>query len=197
MAEITLKDIDERIHDKMEGPLARIESAIDIIQHDITGIHEHLKIANGRTAKNEEKLGELKNQIIKLEKELPHTVASCPQNETLQEIVDFVKDTKSKKEAIDNIKQAVSKSKEERRAEFLKVVTTIGVCIAATALVINTVFSLSNKKQERTTMKELKEQVDNINTPMKDIRTGKVYLFPSGVKVDSLTKADSVKYDIR
>jgi len=194
---MTQDKVDDRIQLKLVTPLANIESAIFIIQENLKGIHEHLKIANGRTAKNETKLEQLKGQITDLEKELPHTADKCPQNSTLQELVDFVKDTKSKKEAVDSIKQAVQKSKEEQRADFLKVINTIGVCIAAVALVINTVFSLANKKEEKEFRTNMKAQVDNINTPMINERTGKVFLYPSGLVVDSLTKADSVKYNIR
>ena len=36
----------------------------------------------------------------------------------------------------------------------------------------------------------LKTQVDMINTPLKDVRSGKIYLYPSGMLIDSVIKND-------
>lgn len=43
-------------------------------------------------------------------------------------------------------------------------------------------------------IKQLKAQVNYINTPVKDTRSGKIFMYPSGLVIDSLTKKDSTRY---
>ena len=52
----------------------------------------------------------------------------------------------------------------------------------------------TNKVQ--TTTSNTDDKVNNINTPVKDVRSGKIYLYPAGLLIDSLRKMDSLKYEL-
>ncbi len=70
----------------------------------------------------------------------------------------------------------------------------IGVIAFTVLMFIYGFYKISNKQDVlQKTQDGLKTQVDMINTPMTDERTGKVYLYPSGLLVDSLRKGDSLK----
>jgi hypothetical protein len=148
MAEITIQDVDERIHDKMEGPLARIEASIDIININIGNIEKHLETANHATAKNVEKIEQVKEKVNDLEKTIPHSVVNCPQNGTLIELKTFFENFKGRKEGVNEAKDKLMKVKSERRAEAIKWITAIGVIVAALALLVNLTFSILGYHRE-------------------------------------------------
>lgn len=165
--ELTLKDVDERIHDKTEGPLARIESAVDIIAVKVGYIEEHMKEANHATAKNVEKIESVANRTTELEKITPHSVINCPQNETLKELKDFVDNLKGRKEGANYLKDKLDKDKADKRADFLKTVTTIGIAISAVALVINLIFSVIGFEQRKGLKSDVKEVQQTLTPSVK------------------------------
>lgn len=142
--EVTMQEVDDRIHDKMEGPLARIEASIDIINFKLGNIDEHLKVANHATAKNVTKIEEVSIKVQQLEINTPHSVINCPQNGTLQELKNYMDNIKGRKAGMTEMENKQLTAKQERRAKIIAVFQMIGVIITGLALLTSLVFGYIN-----------------------------------------------------
>ena len=142
MEPLTRTDVETIIQDKMAGPLVRIEASVFIIETNIKHIQDHMAIANGNTARNVERIEIAHSKIVELEKSLPHTIINCPQTPLLSELKTFTDEVKAKKEGVAEFKASVKGKLDQRRANTMKVISTIGVTIAALALLTNLAFSI-------------------------------------------------------
>ena len=152
------EEVKDMITAETSGPLARIEAAVDLVALNVSYIEDHMKVANGNTAKNIEKIETIRLQVEKLERNLPHNTINCPQNEILQDIKIFVDEAKTKKRLVKDFGDNYLRDKSEKRADFIKFTTAIGIIITALALLINLTFSVVGYNQR----KELKKEVDRI-----------------------------------
>jgi len=191
-------EVKDLITAQTAGSLARIEAAVNLVAFKVTYMEEHMKTANGNTAKNVEKIESVRLQVEELEKNLPHSPINCPQNETLQELVEFKFNMEAEKSGVGKFKAKVAQAVTEKRAEFIKTATAVSVMIAAFALVVNLTFSVIGyfqRKELNVSQKDLKEEVDMINTPVRT-RSGAIQFWPSGVLIDSLkAHQDTLKLD--
>lgn len=145
------------VHEVTVGPLARIEASLNLVEFRLTSMDDHMKVANGNTAKNVLKIAQVEKEVNKIKQEIKNHEVKCPQSETLDDIKELVtslnldKLSRDKLEALlDSKENHAMKAREEKRAKFLKIVETVGVVIAALALLANLLFSTRAYQKEVT-----------------------------------------------
>jgi len=153
MDNIEREEVKTIVHDVTIGPLSRIEASINVIEFRLASMDNHMKVANGNTAKNVLKIAEVEKELINVKQEIKGHEIKCPQSETIGELKDVVDELKDDKLGRDKLKQVYSSKahkdrivREEKRAKFLKTLETIGVVIAALALLVNLWFSVRSNK---------------------------------------------------
>ena len=136
------------VHEVTVGSLARIEASLNLVEFRLTSMDDHMKVANGNTAKNVLKIAQVEKEVDKVKQEIKNHEVKCPQSDTLDNIKELVgvlnldKVSRDKLAALmDTQEEKDRKVKEEKRAKFMKVVETVGVVIAALALLANLLFS--------------------------------------------------------
>lgn len=85
----------------------------------------------------------------------------------------------------------------DARAEKMKKLQSWGLLIAALSFAVMATFTVLNhfvSRDSRDIVRDTKTEVDYINTPVTNPRSGKTYLMPAGILIDSLSKEDSIKY---
>lgn len=151
--------LDQRFND-VDKTLARIE--------------EQTTKTNSRVTHLEEKIGVLEKQDVE-------HIINCPVLPRVEKIEDDMSEYKGEKRAKTTMKEWSMRSRGEKRAEFMKVLQTIGIIIAAIGLLITAYNSFNNLKH----VQGLKTEVDLINTPVRT-RGGSIMMIPSGVMIDSV-----------
>ena len=158
------------VHEVTVGPLTRIEATLDVVEYRLTSMDDHMKVANGNTARNILKIDQVEKEVEKIKREIKGHEIKCPQSETLDDIKDLVSILNLDKLGRDKLATLMDtqeekdrKIREEKRAKFLKVVETVGVIIAALALVANLVFTTKTYQKEVYTTKPNSEVQSTIN----------------------------------
>lgn len=137
----------------------RFEGLVKVMSAQFINVHDKLDAIEKQTTKTTGRVNELEA------KESNHII-NCP--------------VAAKVERIDE---------DLTEYRMLKKYPKLGISIVA-CLVLGlfvTLYKVLNKQDVMQVGQDnLKKQVDMINTPVTDKRTGKVYLYPSGVKIDSV-----------
>jgi Na+/phosphate symporter len=149
------EEVKDIVHEVTVGPLSRIEASINVIEFRLTSMDDHMKIANGNTAKNVLKIAHVENNLNRLKQEIKRYEIKCPQSDTIDSLKEIVvalnldKIGRDKLDAlVDNTETRAAKARAEKRAKFLKIIETAGVIIAALALLVNLYFSAKLHRTE-------------------------------------------------
>lgn len=149
------EEVKDIVHEVTVGPLSRIEASINVIEFRLTSMDDHMKIANGNTAKNVLKIAHVENNLNRLKQEIKRHEIKCPQSDTIDSLKEIVgalnldKIGRDKLDAlVDNTETRAAKARAEKRAKFLKIIETAGVIIAALALLANLYFSAKLHRTE-------------------------------------------------
>jgi len=142
--------------------------------------------------KIENHLGTVNGTILKHNKELEDGrlaikthVIECP-------VAKEVKNIDKKVNAIVTINKTRALDAIKVRGNTTLYLMAIGIIVS---ILLGCVGILKTNKVQTTTS-NTDDKVNNINTPVKDVRSGKIYLYPAGLLIDSLRKMDSLKYEL-
>lgn len=148
MDNVEREEVKDIVHEVTIGPLSRIEASINVIEFRLTSMDTHMRVANGNTARNVKKIDIIEHRVSGVESELKARELTCPQSETLEKIEEAITSLTNDKVARDKAESLIDhrgdderEARAEKRAKALKVIETIGVIIAALALIANLLWS--------------------------------------------------------
>jgi hypothetical protein len=152
----------------------KFEGLAKHINAQFENTHEKLDILEKKTDRIEIQTTRTNGRVTKLEtevhSELPHTIDDCPQKKIIEEIHDIVITNEA-------IKTQKDKDNVLRHSDKVRWLMVIGILMSVA-------ISIWNKVGQA----DLKKEVNFINTPVTDPRSGKTYLWPAGILIDSLNK---------
>jgi len=108
---------------------------------------------------------------------------------TLNEIKKSLSGTVEVEKELEIQKRVLQETDKIQNLRFSKKSTVISLIFSGLMLFISLVFSYINSQHGSETKKivtDTKAEVDMINTPVTDTRSGKTYLMPAGLLIDSL-----------
>ena len=166
----------------------------EIISGVLSGWHSDTVLRETNTEKAltniDNHLGKLNHSIIKHAKELEdlrladvNHIIKCP-------VAPQVKEIDKKVSNIITANKTIARIAIKTKGNITLLLMAFGILVSIIVGFVG-IFK-TDKVQTITTNSDGK--IDNINTAVKDPRTGKVYMWPSGLLIDSLSKADSIKY---
>ena len=166
----------------------------EIISGVLSGWHSDTVLRETNTEKAltniDNHLGQLNHSIIKHAKELEdlrladvNHIIKCP-------VAPQVKEIDKKVSNIITANKTIARIAIKTKGNITLLLMAFGILVSIIVGFVG-IFK-TDKVQTITTNSDGK--IDNINTAVKDPRTGKVYMWPSGLLIDSLSKADSIKY---
>ena len=137
-------------------------------------------------------LGLLNHQILKHATELENLRLADATHITTCPVAQEVKIIDKKVNGIITANETKVGSAEKTRGNTMLILMAIGITVS---IILGCVGIFKTDKVQATTT-NTDGKVNNINTPIRDPRSGKIYLYPAGLLIDSLNKVDSIKYEL-
>ena len=153
-----------------------LHKAMNTHAHDT---HDRLDTLNGSVKKNQ-------NDIEALRLADALHITTCP-------VASEVKVIDKKVNDIITTNETKVNSGAKTRGNTMLILMGIGITVS---IILGCVGIIKTNKVQ-TTATHTDGKVDNINTPVKDPRSGKIYMYPVGLLIDSLRKEDSLKYGVK
>ena len=169
-------EVRDMIHGVLVGYHAKVDAQNTITNNGLKGINHHLSNLNHSILKHATELEDVRLAAKIHVIECPVAAEVINIDKTVNDIV-----TANKTRDGDALKT---------RGNTMLILMGIGIFVS---IILGCVGIFKTDKVQTTTT-NTDGKVDNINTPVKDPRTGKIYMWPAGLLIDSLNRVDSIKY---